>query len=95
MILDAVGWSLSISENIFFMIFGPPDVIHVTWRRLLRTQPLLLGGAPQVGSGGVPAVCSLGTALIHDISGSSSSNEEFSTCVIMIFNVLSDYMHGL
>ena len=37
-----------------------------------------------------PLVCSPGPPLIHDISGSSSPNEEFSICIIIIFDALSD-----
>ena len=35
-------------KNRFFMIFDPPGVIHVTWRRVLRTPLPLPEGVPQV-----------------------------------------------
>ena len=35
-------------DHQFFMIFDPHDVLHVTWRRVLRTPLPLLEGVPQV-----------------------------------------------
>ena len=39
---------------------------------------------------GVPPVGVPGDPLTHDISGASSSNEINSTCIIIVFNALSD-----
>ena len=50
MILDALGCFLSIFMNIDFHDFDPHDVIHVTWRRVLRTLLPLPEGVPQVKS---------------------------------------------
>ena len=51
-------------------------------------------GAPDCPEG-VPPVCRPGPPLIHDISGSSSSNEEFSTSTLMIFDALSDGIYAV
>ena len=56
----------------------------------MRSTLLPPGRGRQIGLGGVPPVDVPGTPLSYDIFGSSSSNDSFSTWIIIIFNEESD-----
>ena len=55
--------------------------------KMVRSTLLQVPRGRQNASGGVPPLGIPRTPLTHDISGSSSSNERFSTWIPIIFNV--------
>ena len=57
---------------------------------MVRSILLQVTRGRQIGLGGVPPVDVPGTPLSYDIFGSSSSNDSFSTWIIIIFNEESD-----
>ena len=63
--------------------------------KMVRSNLLPVGRGRQIGLGGFPPVGVPGTPLSHDISGSSSSNDSFSTLLPMIFSVDYDGINAI
>ena len=62
---------------------------------MVRSTLLQVSIWRQNAPGGVPPLRVPGTPLTHDISGSSSSNEEFSIWINIIFNVDYDGINSV
>ena len=60
---------------------------------VVRSTLLQVTRGRQNAPGGLPPVCAPGTPLTNDISGSSSSNERFLTCINTFFSVEYDGMN--